>query len=530
VRTSSDVSRDYPSYLNDESGLVRDGHADRIFFPTTEDELREIVRQANEQQMPFTISGGGTGISGGRVPLSGWIISTEDMFSLISKSNSSKYTDSITSKEFEYHLEVIDETHAHLTLPVSMTVKGIQELCRELGWFYPPDPTERSCFIGGNVVTNASGARSFKFGPTRNWIHSLRVILPNSDLLSLDRNSPPLGSQKTIEIEGEMKKYSVPRPQIPFVESTKNVAGLVISDDFQPIDLFVGNDGLMGIISEVTIKLIPQPSEIINIFVYVDSLQQAIELAKIAQQQRIQSLNPIPMSVEYLDDRAISILSKKIELPPEVKGLVILEQEASSEDILFEYINFWTEIFDQLGIIHTSVAQTLAEVEHHKDLRHMIPETINEMARQNGQPKLGTDYSAPLQLMEEMHQLAVELGENFEGEIFPEGRPGNVFGYAIWSHFGDNHVHLNFLPRTEEQKELAKSYMTKYMRQVVDWKGSIAAEHGLGKKTFEGAPALQLQLGFEGLKEIYDIKKILDPLLLLNRENLLGRNLARYEV
>lgn len=390
--------------------------------------------------------------------------------------------------------------------------------------FYPPDPTERSAYIGGNVVTNASGARSFKFGATRKWIHGLRVVLPNGDVIETSRDELVLGKNPFIELSNSMK---IPRPNYPLPKSSKNVAGPVLTDASHPLDLFVGTDGIFGVISEVHLRVIRQPATIVSIFAFVNNVRQAIQVARFAQNRRKRGEDPIPMSLEYLDERAVKIMrSKDSSISEKTKGILIIEQDAESEDQLFDFLEIWMQDFESCEIENTSVAQNHNEIEHHKLLRHAVPERINEIARTNGQPKLGTDYSAPISLMEELFDFAETLGKQYEGSM---NIPSENFGYAIWSHFGDNHIHLNFLPTNNAEKEKAKAFMVEFMHKITEWEGSIAAEHGLGKKKFAGVPALELQLGFEGLKQVYDMKMAIDPEFLLNPGNLLGNDLTRYE-
>jgi D-lactate dehydrogenase (cytochrome) len=519
VRSSIAVKIDYPEYLNDESGLISNGNAEKIFFPESENELIEIVKMSYSQKTPITISGGGTGISGGRVPLNGWIIATDNLTCISAENANDKFqwSDQSTGKSYELELIIVSENEARFRVPVSISVKEIQNFCKEHGWFYPPDPTERTAYIGGNVATNASGARSFKYGSTRNWIQSLRITLIDGTVLHLTREDVPIGTNHTITLNDTIK---VPRPTYNLPNTFKNVVGPVITDDSQPIDLFIGTEGIFGIITEVELRLIKAPKFIISMFIFVEDFNQAKIVSKLANERRKHQKNPIPMTVEYLDHRALKIMrSKDNTISDTAKGLIIIEQDVNSQEELDIYLEKWFEDFSSIGIEDISVAQLNNEIEHHKYLRHLVPESINMIARMNKQPKLGTDYSAPIDKMDELFDYAMKLGEKFENEL---SLSKNEFGYIFWSHFGDNHVHLNLLPQTNEQRELAKSMFKEFMEQIVSWNGSIAAEHGLGKKEFNGKPVIYIQLGEQGVNEILKMKKILDPDFLLNRGNLIG--------
>ncbi len=533
------------SYLNDESGLVQKPNADLIFFPETESEVVEIVKDANSRSIPISISGGGTGISGGRVPLEGWIVATDEMKVLASTWKIGKlfYWEDPEFQE-KYQVRIIeDEDIAYLTVPVAMRLKSVQNLCKEIGWFYPPDPTERSAFIGGNIATNASGARSFKYGPTRKWVSALRVVLSSGDIITLARNDflehiKLLGCNENeltdcLDLRGSFAKehdnlvyvtddgvdYRVPVPppyDLPKV--TKNVAGLVLNEDSEPIDLFIGSNGTMGIITEATLRLIRPPPHIMSIFVFCNTMDQAFELIRFCQKQREAEEFPTPMSVEYLDERAVQIMrTEDTSIPPDCK-LVIIEQDATDESIE-DAVESWVGLFDRLQIENTSVATTYKEIENHKKLRHLVPETINSIVRRNGQAKLGTDYSIPNDHFQALLSKAQQIGDEFES--FQQSRKElEQFGYAIWAHAGDSHIHLNFLPRDEEETIFAKSKMVEMMKFVVERGGSIAAEHGLGKKRFNDKPALYFQYGEKGVAYFTRVKTIMDSKWILSRGNL----------
>ncbi len=509
MKRFSNVAEVFPNYLTDESNLLTSNDVEEILFPESTAEVQEIVLKSRELRKQITISGGGTGIAAGRVPLSGWIVATDEMRHV---EGGTFWTDPESGMKYSYILHKVDEENALLTVPVSITVKSVQNLVRELGWFYPPDPTERSAFIGGNFATNASGSRSFKYGPTREWVHSAVIVLPDGRVVQLSRED-----QGVTKDQIEISSYKIPRPTYQQPLTTKNVAGPVITDNSKAIDLFIGTDGIFGITTSITLKLIRPPSTILNVMVYCPDTSSAVRLIQVAQEQRLRQNFPIPLSVEYLDERATSIMRGD-------NGdtvTIILEQEANDETEMESALEFWVTKFEELNLEDSSVAMTHKEIERHKQLRHLVPETVNAMARRNGMPKLGTDYAAPISMTKEIFDLGREIGEEFETEISKLHRLDGKPCYAMWAHAGDAHVHLNLLPRDDSEKEIAKRLMVKMMNKIVGWKGTIAAEHGLGKKRFGGSPALEIMIGKKGMWEIHRMKEILDPEFLLNRGNLI---------
>jgi len=522
VEYHDNVTSDFPLYLNDESGIVKNGFAERIYFPKSIDEISEVVNVARNENKQLSISGGGTGLSGGRVPLEGWIIATDKMRN-ITVENSTSWKDPETGINYELKLESVDADHAQLTLPISMTIKSIQNYCREVNWFYPPDPTERSCFIGGNVATNASGSRTFKYGPTRNWLQSIIVVLPDGCIIDLDRNIPSGSITKNeIIIETKNKTYRLPRPNLPIPNVSKHVATPVITNNSHPMDLFIGTGGLFAIVSEVTIKLIRPPKNILNIFVYCSTKDQLVHFIRVCQANRREQKFPIPMSLEMLDDRALTIMRRRdSSISSNAKFLIILEQDSKDDTELERCLEYWMNLFDNLGIEDTRVAQTYSEIEKHKGLRHSVPEQVNAIVRRNGEAKLGTDCSVPEEDFETLLDKLVEKGEEFEMQQNKITPLNDQIGYALWGHAGDCHMHLNLIPRNSEETKFAKQLFIDILEFCSQNDGSIASEHGLGKKVFGGKPALWYQYGQEGIDQIKKLKVAIDPMNLLNSANLI---------
>ncbi len=133
------------SFLSDAS-FIRDGYADRVVLPQSVEEIAEVLAAANRDRTPVTVSGAGTGTVGGRVPFGGIVLATDRLNRIKSIENDRAVAEA------------------------GVILADFQRAIDQKGLLYPPDPTERGCFLGGTVATNASGARTFKYGPTRNYI------------------------------------------------------------------------------------------------------------------------------------------------------------------------------------------------------------------------------------------------------------------------------------------------------------------------------------------------------------------------
>src|SRR6185295_14171892 len=161
TKTSPD---EIESFLSDAS-FIREGHADRVVLPESVEEVSEILANANRERVPVTVSGAGTGTVGGRVAFGGIVLATDKLNRI---------------KQISHGFAVVE---------AGVILSDLQRAVDQEGLLYPPDPTERGCFVGGNVATNASGARTFKYGPTRNYISRLKVVLASGEVLDLRRGA-----------------------------------------------------------------------------------------------------------------------------------------------------------------------------------------------------------------------------------------------------------------------------------------------------------------------------------------------------
>src|SRR4051812_40316949 len=145
------------------------------------------------------------------------------------------------------------------TVEAGVLLGDLQKAVEAEGLLYPPDPTEWSCQIGGNIATNASGARRFKYGATRNWVSALKVVLADGDLVEL-RRGEVLSSDGVVRVttsSGRAIVVNVPTYERPNV--TKNASGYFTSEPLDAIDLFIGSEGTLGVIVEAELKLVARP-------------------------------------------------------------------------------------------------------------------------------------------------------------------------------------------------------------------------------------------------------------------------------
>lgn len=209
-----------PAYLEDASGFR--GHAEQIFIPRGEAELVEVLRRASLEAVPVTVAGAGTGVTGGRVALGGWVVSLEKL----------------------NRLEI--QKGGAIAGP-GVLLSDLHQAAARTGQFYPPDPTETAASVGGTIATNASGSRSFRYGDTRKHVLCLRVALMDGRVLDLAR-----GDRVDFDVDF-----------IPAPKTTKHTAGYYMRPGMDWLDLFIGSEGTLGIITEAALRLFPMPAAIL---------------------------------------------------------------------------------------------------------------------------------------------------------------------------------------------------------------------------------------------------------------------------
>lgn len=477
-------------YLKD-AGNMPGGYADRVYIPETLDEIRQIVRQANANATPLTVCGARTGTVGGAVPFGGVVISTEKL----------------------NRIKAIDISAMTATVEPGVVLADFQRAVEEKGLFYPPDPTEWSCQIGGTIATNASGARSFKYGPTRNYVHGLTVVLPDGDLLQLRRGECSalngilrLRTESGREIEVRLPTYQRPRVR-------KNVSGYFADSEMDAIDLFIGSEGTLGIIAEAELRLIPKPAGAVSGIVFFpvesDLLCFVDELRRLSFASREKRNGGIidATLIEYFDNQSLRFINEKFpETPAQMAGAIYFEQETSpeTEDEVFEAYNTLLEKYNA-ALEKSWFAISAEDKEKMRAFRHSLPVAVNERVVRNRQKKIGTDMAVP--------------DENFASflRFYKENLTASGIEYVIFGHIGDCHLHANLLPADADQARRAMHLYGRAVAQAIMLGGCVSAEHGIGKLKRK---YLYVMMGERYINEMAEVKKAFDPKGILGRGNM----------
>ncbi len=462
------------SYLEDASNF-KGGNADRVYIPGGEDDLKEVLAKCAAQKTFVTVSGGGTGTVGGRVARLGVIVSLEK-FSRILR---------------------IDPERKMASLQAGVVVKDFLNEIEKLNLFYPPFPTERTAFIGGNAATNASGEYSCRFGPTRKYIRRIRMLLTTGGVLDVERGSI---HEKNGALDYGSIRVPIPSYRTPCIKCS---AGYFSQEGMDGIDLLIGSEGTLGVITEVDVSLIDAlPPRLIIILFFMDE-EGVPEIVNEIKKDFREEL----YSLEFFDSGSLEFLKKDFPGIPDETCAIYAETNAD-EDTLEKL----AELTDRHKAVDTWLGEDSKNYERLIDFRHRLPENINAYFRKIGITKVAMDIAVPEQHFREMYA--------FYRNIMRSEKLHTI----IFGHIGENHLHFNIFPSGDEEKARAMQIYETCVRKALSLGGTVAAEHGIGKIKHKW---LGIMYGEEGLREMVKIKKAFDPYCILGPDNIFPKELLK---
>ena len=516
------ISTEYPAYLTDESKLSPQPF-DYLFFPMDEPELAAILKEMSARKINVTIAGARTGLVGGCVPRKGALVSLENFDRIKSISWDPK------AQEWQVHCQCAVDLRSLGEQLISKKFPDIAN-CGDrqaldalkrfkedpAAYFYPPDPTEMSASIGGTVATNASGARTYRYGPTRDWVRAIRVMLSNGEILDIPRGkyfASPAGEFAVFDSKGNELSVTLPTYRMPH---TKNTAGFFAAPRMDLIDLFIGSEGCFGVITEVTAALLKR-EEKISVVQFLGSDEQAIELVDtLRNDERIQL-----DFLEFYSGNALGLLRHRQARDPKAVDMPPIPEHAGAA-LFFEFSFEAMADKPDYGLLEETVKSCGAsisdswaayenrELQRLKNFRHILPETVNAIIaeRKKQYPelhKLGTDLAVPDERLGDMWQ------------IYCDGLETADLEWVAFGHIGNNHIHINILPRNEIELQKGLALYKHFAAKAVEFGGTVSAEHGIGKMKIK---FLELMYSPQHLNEMQTVKLALDPGCLLNPGNI----------
>jgi D-lactate dehydrogenase (cytochrome) len=523
VESSGEIIKNYSSYLADESKLSHQG-AECLFFPTTEAELSAIFREMAKRGIKVTLSAARTGIVGGAVPFGGAIVSLERFDNIIGLRYDRSAREWLVRLECGVTVRDLNTWAMKKNFPglyengSPETKRFLQEYREDHAtYFYPPDPTEMGAALGGTVSTNASGARTYRYGPTRNWVRWMRVMLVSGEVLEIPRGkyfATPAGEFTVIDNNASETTIKVPTYSMP---RTKNAAGIFSAPNMDLIDLFIGSEGIFGAVTQVEVAL-RRWANPISIVLFLPSDDKAIEFVQLLRKEK--GLHP--EFIEFYSSSALDFLRMRQKEDPRAVGMPAIPDYAGAA--IFFDIGFDPEAegydYSQLENLAARCGSTLArswagyeqrDLERFKEFRHLLPETTNTIIAERKKRipelhKLGTDFAVPDEALEEIWAF------------YKSKLEGAGLEWVAYGHIGNNHIHINIMPRTVEEMQFGLSIYREFAEKVVSLNGTISAEHGVGKIKKE---FLSIMFSDKDLEEMKAVKRALDPGLMINPGTLL---------
>ena len=435
------------AYNEDALGLK--GKFKGLFRPNSEAEVIDMARTCISKKLSLTPQGLRSSLTGAAICEKGAAISLERMNRLID----------------------IDVKRKVAVVEPGIILSDFKKSVEEAGLMYGPDPTSaQECTLGGNVATNASGARSLKYGATIDWVQGLRIVDGKGRVLALKNGL----TEKMCAGYGALHR---------------------------PTQLFVGSEGTLGVVTRIEVSLTELPANGFVGIVFFPDIKSAIDFTIEAQYKPAYKA----ASMEFLDQMCLEIIrpeAKGIAIPNDARAMIYFEQEYNDDSEKDHFLNLWFPLIEKHTPLSddTQIADSPKEKKHLHDLRHHIPSKTNEesiKAVKTGGGKISTDWAVP-------HNRLQQLFGYFE-EI--RGPLGDMM-VIRFGHLGNGHPHFNFMARTREEKIIASEIDDLMARKAVALGGCVAGEHGIGKMKRR---QLALQYPAPIISAMKAIKKELDP-------------------
>ncbi|HEX3646434.1 MAG TPA: FAD-binding oxidoreductase [Vicinamibacterales bacterium] len=416
-----------------------------------------------------------------------------------------------------------------------VTLVDLDAALADLGKYYPPVPTFTGAFAGGTVATNAAGAATFKYGTTRDWVRALTVVLASGEVLDLERGRTQAHADGFFEIVLSDRALRVPLPRYRMPEVPKSSAGYFAAPGMDLIDLFIGSEGTLGVITEVTLRVLPARPQVCLAFVPFDDRARALAFVaglRDAARETWRARDPRGLDVsaiEHMDGRCLALLREDgadringVTIPADtVIGLLItLELPANvTSSRAFDEIGRAREphppdtplvrfcsALDDAGVldrVEIAVPGDAARERQLLALREAVPAGVNARV---GRAKLidariaktAADMIVPFARLDELLT------------IYDQGFRARGLDAAVWGHISDGNLHPNVIPRSMAELESGKAAILAFGREVIRMGGSPLAEHGVGRNPVKQQLLVELY-GTDGVEQMRAVKRSLDP-------------------
>lgn len=439
IVTDGDVLESYAEDESDIPGAVPRG----VVLADSATAIARTLELAQKLGVPVTPRGAGTGRSGGATcNHEGIVLAPAGLRSIVD----------------------IDDKNGIVVAEPFVTTRELHEAVEAAGWFYPPDPNSlESCSIGGNVAENASGPRSYKYGPTRDYVIGIDTVLMGGTTLECGR------------------------------KTRKGVTG------YDVVGLLVGSEGTLGVFTRIRAKLVRQPPELRTLLALAEddgaAAQAVLEAVALPEAARC---------IEMLDSNALQALRVGgVAVDARARALVIVELDGEGtalDDRMTGLGERWQRI---AGIVDVQLAQDAAQRARLWSARRELSRLVRAQARH----KLSEDVVVPAARVPDLLARVESIRERHAVRMLTYG------------HAGDGNMHVNFLWDNDDERARVEVGVVELMRATIELGGTLTGEHGIG---LTKAPYLAIEQSAELIALERSIKRTFDPNELLNPGKIFG--------
>lgn len=410
-----------------------------VVFPGTKDEIAQILKLANVEHFSVIPRGSGTGMTGGSIPLNGGVVVVMSRFNRILN---------------------IDKDNLVAFVEPGVITGRFQEVVERQGLFYPPDPSSADyCTLGGNLAECSGGPRAVKYGVTRDYVLGVEVVLATGEIIRAG------------------------------VQTMKGVVGYDLTR------LLIGSEGTLGIITSITLKLLPLPEAVKTMTAVFNKIETAAQTVSEIIRCRI-----IPRTIEYMDNASIRCAESYLSagLPTDAEAILLIEVDGSKIEI-DDTVKHLRIICLESGAASFTVAESEDEAAELWKARKAISPSLFTY----GPDKINEDIVVPRNkipdVVRKIDALRLETGLQIVS-----------FGHA-----GDGNIHFNIMLDKKNKDDLikAQSAVESLFEFTVELGGTISGEHGIGTAK---APFMSKELGQNELDLMKRIKNLFDPNGILN--------------
>jgi glycolate oxidase len=424
------------AYASDDS-FVSGPPPDVVVLASTAEDVQKTLAIADRHDVPVTPRAAGTGRTGGAVPAAGGIVLA---------------TQALTD------VKDIDRHDMLAVVQPGVVTGALHALCEKEGLFYPPDPNSLdACMIGGNVAENAGGPRAFKYGVTRDYVLGLDVCLMGGKALSVGRRT------------------------------VKGVTGYDVTA------LLVGSEGTLGVFTEITLRLVAKPMEIVTLLALFTDVH-----ACGAAVTRVLARGIRPRCLELLDAPTLDAIRGQVSIDPRAGAMLLCEVDGDAGAVDSEAERLGEALSQGDGVVNVLVAQDAAQRARLWAGRRALSVATRKLARH----KLSEDVVVPRSKVPELLRRVDRIGEE------------NATRHLTYGHAGDGNLHVNFLWDDDSERPKVDRSIELLMRATIELGGTLTGEHGIGVTKAVYLPLEQsndLIVLQQSIKRVFDPKELLNP-------------------